>query len=48
MTIKYGELTIIKDNEQSNLSTLLYWIINEEYLNIFSYLTMERLVMQKK
>jgi len=32
MTIKYGELTIIKDNEQSNLSSLLYWITNEEYL----------------
>ena len=32
MSIKYGELTIIKDNEQSNLSSLLYWITNEEYL----------------
>jgi len=32
MSIKYGELTIIKDNEQINLSSLLYWITNEEYL----------------
>jgi hypothetical protein len=31
MTIKYGELTIIKDTEQSTLSSLLYWITNEEY-----------------
>jgi hypothetical protein len=31
MTIKYGELTIIKDIEQSTLSNLLYWITNEEY-----------------
>jgi hypothetical protein len=31
MTIKYGELTIIKDTEQSTLSSLLYWITNEEH-----------------
>ena len=31
MTIKYGELTIIKDTEQSTLTSLLYWITNEEY-----------------
>ncbi len=31
MTIKYGELTIIKDNEQTTLTNLLYWITNEEY-----------------
>jgi hypothetical protein len=31
MTIKYGELTIIKDIEQSTLSNLLYWITNEEH-----------------
>ena len=26
-----GELTIIKDTEQSTLTSLLYWITNEEY-----------------
>jgi hypothetical protein len=31
MTIKYGELTIINNTEQSTLSSLLYWITNEEY-----------------
>jgi uncharacterized protein (DUF2461 family) len=31
MTIKYGELTIIKDTEQSILSSLLNWITNEEH-----------------
>ena len=32
MTIKYGELTIIKDKEHSTLSSLLYWITNDEHL----------------
>ena len=31
MTIKYGELTIIKDTEQTTLSSLLNWITNEEH-----------------
>jgi len=31
MTIKYGELTIIKDKEQTTISSLLNWITNEEY-----------------
>ena len=32
MTIKYGELTIIKDKEQSTLSSLLNWLTNDEHL----------------
>lgn len=30
MTIKYGELTIIKEKEQSNLEMFVNWLTNEE------------------
>jgi hypothetical protein len=37
MTIKYGELTIIKNDEQTILSSLLYWITSKksEYIFLF-------------